>query len=355
MTRSRLIQFLVLCIAVPFLCPAIGIDNLGIDNLVNASDLIAIVDVLEVSDIGPAPPLSFRGRDLSAETYDAELAVKNIIKGSTTGRVRVKYVLPESFIGYQGLRRGMRLVFLRKEGANYTTTDPYYPDLPAIATAPESYVRIEPGEYARSVVREMLAVIASDSATLAQKSEILRVAYALPSNAEVVTAFKSGVATAKDPELEQRLQGELIRLGDISELPKIVHTLASHLATENQRVWLLYVVGNDLKNPLAIPALEPLLSSNDNSNREAAAQALWHIADSSALPVLARMLNDTDDQVRFYAVRACADIANEYGWGGPGEEEFHEHEQKYLTHWQDWIKSHVGSFLQGAVNLQPTG
>ena len=130
----------------------------------------------------------------------------------------------------------------------------------------------------------MLAVIASDSATPAQKSEILRVAYAFSSNSKAISAFKSGVAAARDPELEQRLQGELIRLEDISELPKVAHTLVGDLATENQRVWLLYVVGNDLKSPLAIPALEPLLRSNDNSNREAGAEALWHIADPSALP-----------------------------------------------------------------------
>ncbi|MFY9909810.1 MAG: HEAT repeat domain-containing protein [Candidatus Sulfotelmatobacter sp.] len=337
MSRSRLKPLLIACIGLT-LCTAIGIENLSIDRLVSASDLIAIADVLDVSDVGPAPPLVFRGQKLSAEAYNVELTVTDIIKGSATGRVLVKYALPASFVGYQGLHRGVRLVFLRKGDTGYTVADPYYPDLPAVGMAPESYSKLEPGDYARSVVREMLAVIASDSATPAQKSEILRVAYALPSNAEAISAFKSGVAAARDPELEQRLQGELIRLEDISELPKVAHTLVGDLATENQRVWLLYVVGNDLKSPLAIPALEPLLRSNDNSNREAGAEALWHIADPSALPSIAKALQDPDEQVRFYAVRACADIANEPDWGGPGEAEFHQHEQKYLTHWEDWIK-----------------
>jgi hypothetical protein len=44
--------------------------------------------------------------------------------------------------------------------------------------------------------------------------------------------------------------------------------------------------------------------------------------------------------VRFYAVRACADIAAEAGWGGPSESEFHERQQKYLTHWEGWVKSY---------------
>ena len=113
MSRSRLKPLLIACIGLT-LCTAIGIENLSIDRLVSASDLIAIADVLDVSDAGPAPPLVFRGQKLSAEAYNVELTVTDIIKGSATGRVLVKYALPASFVGYQGLHRGVRLVFLRK-------------------------------------------------------------------------------------------------------------------------------------------------------------------------------------------------------------------------------------------------
>jgi hypothetical protein len=56
---------------------------------------------------------------------------------------------------------------------------------------------------------------------------------------------------------------------------------------------------------------------------------------------LVQKLEDPDEKVQFYAVRGLSDIANEYGWGGPGETEFHEHAQKYLTHWQEWAKNQV--------------
>jgi hypothetical protein len=85
--------------------------------------------------------------------------------------------------------------------------------------------------------------------------------------------------------------------------------------------------------------LKPLLRSSDESIREAAVEALWHIADPASVPILAKSLTDADEQVRFYAVRACSDIANETDWGGPGESEFHKHQQKYLSHWQQWAKS----------------
>jgi HEAT repeat protein len=73
--------------------------------------------------------------------------------------------------------------------------------------------------------------------------------------------------------------------------------------------------------------------------REAAAQALWHIGHPAAVRSLARALEDPDGLVRFYAVRGCADIAQEVGWGGPGESEFQEHEQQYLAHWRSWAKT----------------
>jgi hypothetical protein len=327
-------------------CPAIGIKNLRIEDLVKASDVIVIADVVEVTATGPAPAITFRDKELPAEAYTAELAVRASIKGSISGRLTVNYRLPTLFIGYQGLRRGMRLVFLRKEGTGYGLANPYYPDLPAISVPLESKAASD--DYSTIVLHEMLAVIASSSATPAEKSEILRVDYTLPSNSESIAAFKSALGTVVDPDLKQRLQGELIRLGDISEVPDVAHTLLSNLATENQRVWLLYVIGNDLANSRAIPALQPLLRANDDSIREAATEALWHIADFAAVPSLAKALEDPDAQVRFYAVRGCADIAKETGWGGPGESEFHEHQQEYLTHWKDWAKSQQHELQHGA-------
>ena len=70
-----------------------------------------------------------------------------------------------------------------------------------------------------------------------------------------------------------------------------------------------------------------------------AVEALWHIADPNTVPELLRSLQDPDEQVRFYAVRAFADIANEPGWGGPGESEFRNRQQEYLEHWQEWAKA----------------
>jgi hypothetical protein len=341
MLNPRRRQILFSCIVLVASCAAIGIRNLRIDELVSASDAIVVADVVRVDEVGLAPDLAFRNQNLKADAYTAELIVRSVIKGSVSGRLSVKYALPKHFIGYQGLREGIRMVFLRKVGPDYTIADPYYPDLPAVESPSQGSGEHESDTYAGEVVRQMLAVVASESSTPAQKSEILRVDYALPTNSEAVAAFKRGLSEAGDTELEQRLEGELIRMGDISVLPRVVQTLLAGLAAQNQKVWLLYVIAYDLKDSRSVPMLQPLLRSDDNSLKEAAARALWDIASPATLPSLARALEDPDERVRFYAVRGCADIANEPGWGGPGEAEFHEHQEKYLKHWKAWVSGLV--------------
>jgi len=327
------------CAALASRCHAVGVPNLKIAQLVALSDVIAIAQVYEVRDAGATAPISFRSELLASEAYVADLDVRLAIKGSAPRHLSVKYGLPNAFIGYQGLRQGTRMVFLRKRGDEFDLADPYHPDLPATT---EARLALAQGDYVAAVEHEMLAVIASSSTAASQKSEILRFDYALPRDGNTIDALKSGLPNAGDEDLRQRIEGELVHFGDTSELPNIVSLLLRNSATSNQRVWLLYVIGNNVTDPLAIPALQPLLGSTDNPIREAAAQALWHIGHPAAISSLLRALEDPDVSVRFYAVRGCADIANELGWGGPSESEFQGHEQRYLDHWRAWAKTYQG-------------
>ncbi len=340
MNCRRFCVGLFLCVFMTVPSRSVGIRNLHIDALAEASDVIAVADVLDVKATGAAPPILFHDQQLQARAYACDLHVRRIIKGTIAESVTVKYALPTSFVGYRGLQRGTRIVFLRREEGWYAPVDPYYPDFPAVLSVPGSKgSQAAANDYATLVVREMVAVIASATASPAEKSQILQVEYALPSNEEVVAAFREGLATTPGPELRERLQGDLIGFGDMNELPRVARLLLTNSATANQKTWLLYVIGNRVKGRSAIPELGPLLRSEDSSMREAAVEALWHIADPVAVPELLRGLRDPDQRVRFYAVRALSDIANEPGWGGPGESEFQEHQQEYLTHWQNWAQN----------------
>jgi hypothetical protein len=318
-------------------CHGIGVPNLKIADLVAASDVIVIAHVGEVKEEGSAPLVLFHSQAIAAHKYAAEVDVLSLLKGSVPDHLSVRYSLPDTFIGYQGPRPGVRTIFLRRSGNAFEIADPYHPDLPSVTPGPLAYA---PGDYVAAIEQGMLAVVASPSTTSSEKSEILRFDYALPRNKSTIVALKSGLVNVADEDLRQRIEGELISFGDPAELPEVVSLLLRNSATSNQHVWLLYVIGNKITDPLAIPSLRRLLDSNDSATREAAAQALWHIAAPAAVPSLASALEDPDEAVRFYAVRGCADIAKEFGWGGPGESEFQEHEQRYLEHWRGWAKTY---------------
>jgi hypothetical protein len=151
-------------------------------------------------------------------------------------------------------------------------------------------------------------------------------------------SLRAGLDVTANPDLKYRIQAELVSRGDPSALRSSVDLLLSNTLNDAQRETFLLVIENDVKTSESLPIITHLLESPDPLSRRAAAEALWHMANPSTVPDLARTLQDSDREVRFYAVRALSDIANEPGWDGPSEAELQEHQQKYLAHWQDWAK-----------------
>ncbi len=336
MKISRWIYFLALSVVWCCRAQAVGIPHFNVDDAVNSADLIVLAEVKQVRDLGPGQPIQFRNQLLQAETYSADLSVRRALKGTSLGEITVIYSLPKTFVGYSGIKPGTRMVFLRRDEEQYRLADPYYSNFPATLEASDEYPQSEnPSEL---VLSNMLAVLASTTASDAEKYQILRVDYALPSNEKTIAALRKGLDSSTDRELSEKLQGELIYFGDLSQLPEVASLLSENLATQNGRAWLLYVIGNRVKDARAVQVIAPLLNSLDNSVREAAVEALWHIGAPAAVPTLVQKLDDPDEKVRFYAVRGLSDIENQYGWGGPSESEFHRNVQKYLNHWQEWAK-----------------
>ncbi len=316
-----------------------GIRNLHLDELVRTSDVIVIADVTNVEDVGPTQPMTQYDQQLQANAYCATLTLRRTIKGIAPDQITLTYALPVQFVGYRGVHAGTRLLFLHRTNDGYKFSEPYYPDFPAVtAFSGEPRSTSSQSAYKAAVLREIWAVVGSPESSPSDIAEILRVDYALPHSEEARAALRKGLANTEDNELRQRIQGELISFGDVNELPEVVRLLLGNSATENQRSWLLYVLSYRLCDPRAIPALQPVLRSDDSSLRRAAVEGLWHMANSAAVTDLAKALQDPDQQVRFYAVRGLSDIAGERGWGGPSESEFDEHQQKYLTHWRTWVK-----------------
>ncbi|HEV2134771.1 MAG TPA: HEAT repeat domain-containing protein [Terracidiphilus sp.] len=310
-----------------------GLPHFSVEKIADSADLIVVADVTDVRDLGATAPVHFGKYIFEAREYSAELFVLRTLKGPIFDKLTVSYSFPIDFVGFSSLARGTRLVFLHRNKDRYDLSDPYYSNFPATREPPEEQSGLD---VSGLVWSNLLAVLASPTASVSEKRKILRVDYALHSNEMTIAALRKAVDATADRELRERLRGELVRVGDMNELAEVVDLLSRGLATENGRGWLLYVIGNCVKDPRAVQELQPLLSSPDDHVREAAVEALWHIGSEAAVPPLARMLWDSDQMVRFYAVRGLADIANEYGWGGPSKGEFREHEQKYLDHWREW-------------------
>lgn len=336
-TKSS-IWFVVLLAGMTCSSYAAGVPHFTIERVTEEATLIVVGDITEIKDLGAAQPLQFRGQWLQAEAYAADISVRRTIKGPISDHITVSYSLPIVFNGYHRLQPGTRMVFLSGQGKILGLADPYYTDFPAVPDAVDSETpSLDP---AASVLGEMLRVLESPQVSTSEKYQILQVDYALPANGETVKALKRAlISSTNDPEFAEKVQGELIRSGDFSELPNIANLLLEGTATQSGREWLLYTIGNHIKAPQAVPALRSLLRAPDDSLREAATQALWHINDRSTIDLLIKSLDDPDEKVRFYAVRGLSDLVNEVGWGGPSESEFHDHQQKYGAHWKEWAKS----------------
>lgn len=333
MTR---VKFAVPLLALTVLtCFAVGRPHLDIRELVTSSDLIIVADASEKTHVGTAAPLDVRGRVLPARQYSTQLHIRTVIKGSCSRDIAAMYVLPLEFAGYLPLQTGTRMVFLKRSGNSYEPASPYYPDMPATGTALYTDGSKTADEVFARVLNELAGVIASPAVPEQAKFEVLTYDYAIPQDAQFIVALKEGIRNASDQRLRETLQSHLLRRGDLSELSQVTDVLLKNVATSEGKAALLYAIANRLKDSRAVPAVLSLLSSADAGTRVAAAEALWHIADGRATSDLVRSLDDPKYEVRYYAVRALADITGQNLWG-PSIPEFKERELVYLQHWKKW-------------------
>ncbi|HXE90324.1 MAG TPA: HEAT repeat domain-containing protein [Terriglobales bacterium] len=312
---------------------------------ISFSELIGEADVIVIADVSPSTPLGTaalvrRGTDVfPGHEYAAELRVRRVIKGSCSDQLTVKYGLPDSFMGYRPLQAGLKMVFLRAGGHGYEIVNQYYPDLPATDESVPMENAHTTEQVVEVVLRQLANVVASSAASESDKSWVLEVDYAIPAAADYFdAALKRGIANARTQQVREALQAELLVRGDLSELSSVVQLLLRGEASTQQRPGLLYAIGSWVKDRRAVPAMVRLLSSKDPATRVAASQALWHIADPSSTTALLRLLQDPSRDVRYYAVRALAEITGQKQWG-PSIPEFAENEGRYLQHWKQWANT----------------
>jgi HEAT repeats len=309
-------------------------EHFQVRDLTERADVIAVVDISRIDDAGTTT-ITVDGQSLAANLHRADVHTQRCIKGACPSQFSLDFFTPEQFVGYPGIGLGHQIVFLKRRNSGYEFADRHYPSLPA-ASGPASGTESDP---LRAVIAELGRVLSSPAATQAQKWAVLARAPGIPNVEPFKLSLQAGLDAADNSDLKYRIQAELIARDDLPQLRSSVDLLLTNALTSEQRQTFLLTIANSVKNPKALPEISRLLLSSDPVSRRAAAEVLWHIASPNPIPDLARILEDPDQEVRFYAVRGLSDIANEPGWGGPGESELQERQQEYLAHWRNWVES----------------
>lgn len=141
-------------------------------------------------------------------------------------------------------------------------------------------------------------------------------------------------------QLRLRIALTLVSRGDITALDLVEAALLrpGELPANLQSDLAGSLAG--LKDPRSIPALKRLLKTNDPQITWGAAIALRQSGSADALEPLSRLLNDGDEEVRYYAVVGMGEITRQDEWT-PAFGEFREHEAHYLSYWRDWAASNL--------------
>ena len=153
-------------------------------------------------------------------------------------------------------------------------------------------------------------------------------------------ALRAALDTVRDSELQVKVANGLLLQGDASTLKFIKQIFLTRprisVPLNNQEI-LGNAMAFHLKDPAAIPDLEELLEVSSVSIRRGAAGALRGTGSPQAVKGLVKALEDTDSEVRYWAVSGLAEIINK-GEGRPSAERFKSCESDYISNWKEWAR-----------------
>lgn len=333
------LEFVALAAMCVSLCLAIPGEPFSLQKLVAEAGIIVIADIDKIRDVVPTN-VPNGDEQIPGRAEKAEIHVQQWLKGFCPTELSIDFDSPSRFIGYPGVALGRQILFLKQEGDTYRFSDRHYPSLPA---APGSTTFEQQSDILEAVIEQLGGVLSSSIAPENDKWIVLARAYGIPKSESFRRSLEAGLETGANLNLNlrYRIQAELVRRGSVPELSQVVGFLQGAALNEQQREMFLLAIRKTAMSPTALPVLRRLVHSRDVVLRRVAAEALWHSALPDSVPDLIKTLEDSDQEVRFYAVRALSDIVNEPGWGGPSEREFQEHQDEYIRHWRDWAKRGV--------------
>ena len=331
--NRKCILFLIgVILLVPNSAPAIPVPALNLVELTRNAGLIAVGHVTSVRDEGAAS-LEIGGRTLSARQRKFTLRVQRVLKGPAVNDVECTMLLPDQPIGYGIIpKTQFGMFFLRKQSAQvFTVANPYYPFIVASPAAP-----VTEGEPLDQIVAE-LTYVAGSPATAAE--DRVRAVTILDKVVTAgVTMVLTQVAHERNGAASNHAVAALLRRNESSviELAERI-LLDAQNADADLRRQIAYSIRDGVTDPSTIPSLTRLLRAAEVETRLSAAAALRHVGTESVIEPLGLALNDDHREVRYQAVLGLAAVTGQADWG-PSIELYASDEERYVTHWKDWLK-----------------
>jgi len=302
--------------------------------LVESSDLIISGRVTNVVEQGTAATGMATGSQPNRKLL-AVIAPDETLKGSTeTSKLSVEFFMGDRSYGSRAILPGQYgIFFLLKGASNYKASDPSFPFLPAVPNG-----RPFKGPPLDRVITKLGETLMDKHSSESDISAALE-ALSTIQNKLATETLRTALETTNG-DIQVRVASKLIARNDLDGLDLVEKSL---LYPAGRSTYLLETLAGSLgglKDPRAIPALKRLLETNDQRIVKGAAIALRQSGSADALDPLSHLLNNGDEQVRYYAVVGLGEITRQDEWT-PTFPEFRQHEDKYLSYWRGWTESNL--------------
>jgi HEAT repeats len=325
------------------------------------------VPMADVPAMAQASDLIVVGRATQTENNVAPflVTVDRVLKG--TGLPRRLVVEPDpSSQDYPAVQERQYGIFFlqRQPGGSYAVTDPLHPVLVA------SPVRVPSQQKSTDVlgnlVGELIGVLRASAATLTDPvNGVQNLVTAAPADQaqqvyyEAASALQTLPYAAAGPAL-----GAIAASNQVPASLWALYSLFSMVDSDDETAKAGYLasvqpilinpqpalafsvsmlanaIEGHLKSPKAVPTLTSLLGSTQVAVRRAAAAVLGDIASPDVVEPLAKVaLNDSDEQVRLYAVRGLASATS--AAKAPTTATFRQQPDEILQFWRTWARSNV--------------
>ena len=145
------------------------------------------------------------------------------------------------------------------------------------------------------------------------------------------------LAVARDPIRRGAAIAALLNGGDVTQVDpavRVADALPEHPLREHIK-GSIYSAVAALRDPAATGALLRAVRRKDRRLRYAAVRALRNIRSERTVPLLMKTLDDTDEDVRYQALMALADVTGRPEWG-TAIDAFRRDEATYIGRWKAW-------------------